>query len=57
MNIFSPVFTVDDGKQCEFPRKIYESETNVCKVLRKLPNNVSRCTPDGVPALFLKKVV
>ncbi len=61
---FVSVFTVDDNEQCDFKRRvpigveknhITITPNRVCKLLKKLPNKVSR-SPDNLPALFLKKI-
>ncbi len=62
---FGSVFTVDDGKECNFASRvpcdvkkddITITASKVCKLLKKLPNKMSR-SPDGLPSLFLKKVM
>jgi len=61
---FASVYTIDDGNLPPCSRSVSEdvsksevnlSENVVLRVLRKLPNKVSH-TPDGLPALFLKRI-
>jgi hypothetical protein len=61
---FASVYTVDDGNLPPRSRSVSKdvcksdvdlSENVVLQVLRKLPNKVSN-TPDGLPALFLKRI-
>jgi len=61
---FGSVYTEDNGVLPVFPRVVSEnvykcdvtlSEDAVLRVLRKLPNKASH-TPDGLPALFLKRI-